>query len=73
MSYTPDMFSEPHRIVPHDEGKARLAALREALDPPAPTQGAPLCVVGARIYMQHELGRDGHCARCGWRYPDLRP
>ena len=37
--------------------------------PPEPE--APLCIVGPRIYMQHELGRDGHCARCHWRFPAL--
>ncbi len=33
MIYTPDLFpNEQDRIVPHDEGRARLAAIRRAIE-----------------------------------------
>lgn len=68
IGYTPDMFAEPSRIVPHDEGAARLAAVREAVA--ALPDMPPLCRVGRTFYMRHE--RDGgRCSRCGWEYPRI--
>lgn len=72
-AYTPDMFPSPNRIVPHDEGRARLAQIREhvAAGEDAAAVAAPLCIAGGRIEMRHTLGLDGRCSVCGWEYPDL--
>lgn len=69
-AYTPDMFPSLNRIVPHDEGRARLAQIREHV---AAGEDAVAVArqVGSNIWMNHDPGIDGKCRRCSFQYPKL--
>lgn len=70
----------PNRIVPHEEGIAKLRAIREAVagEQPAPCSPlhaplagqaeSPACVSGGAVHMRHDLDRMTlRCTRCGWQ------
>jgi len=64
---TADLFpNENNRIVPHDEGRQRLAAIRNkvAID-------SGLCQSGGSIYLRHDFKHDRKCVRCGYEIGPL--
>ena len=64
-AYTPDLFPSPDRIVPHDEGMARLAQVKAAVAA-LPDDMPPMCRSGIAIWARHDWnGLTGRCDRCG--------
>lgn len=53
------------------EGAAKGASYGQGDGGLEPPQNAPLCVIGAQIWLNHKLGADWRCERCGWDYPAL--